>query len=159
MTKTHWNDDLNRAADLFTKEDYNASVKIFEDICARPELSPTERSYMFLNLATNYERLKRYSDADKALDDAGDCALQNYLFVEQSRAVYLIRVGRSAEAVPLIEQILRNKALSADGRAACEENLNIARQYAKSGGVPSFDVPPSVDTAKVRYTEAPQTPL
>ncbi len=158
MTTTHWNDDLSRAAALFSSGDFNASVKIFEDICTRPELTPTDRSYMYLNLATNYESLKRYSDADKALDEAGVCALQNYLFVEQTRAVYLIRVGRSAEAVTVIEQLLKNKALSADGRAACEENLKIARQYAKSGGAPTLNAA-SADAAKVRYTEAPHTPL
>ncbi|MBX3395306.1 MAG: hypothetical protein KF841_08055 [Phycisphaerae bacterium] len=151
MTQTDWRQECHRAAALFDQNDPAAAAAIFEDICARPELGQSDRALMFVNLATIYAAMNRFDDTMAAFDNARRNALQVYLFVEQSKAVTLIRQGRSKDAIPIIEQLLANDALTGDYRTACEENLKLARQHAAGGGRPPGD--------GARYSEAPRQSL
>lgn len=150
-TATNWHDDCHRAAALFEQGDHAGAADLFRQICARPDVGQSDKALMFINLATICEKMGRHDQAIQAFDDARAQSLQCYFYVEQSRAVFLIRTGRSAEAIPLIENLLRHPALTGDYRVGCEENLRIARQHAAAGTRPDSD--------GARFAETPRASL
>ncbi len=150
MTTPTWQDEVHRAAALYDNKDFAGAEKIFVDICNRPDVGQADKAIMGLNLANVREQMGSIDGALLAFDDARIQSLQHFLFVQQSRAVFLIRVGRYDDAVKLIEELLRSDALNADGRKACEENLAIARQH--GGASPSAN-----PIGPVKYKEAPHS--
>ncbi|MBK8270045.1 MAG: tetratricopeptide repeat protein [Planctomycetes bacterium] len=149
MSTTSWTDECHRAAALFDAGDHKGALTVFLDICGRSDLNPSGRAMMFLNVATTHEKMGQHVEAMQAFDHARIWSLQQYMFVEQSRAVYLIRVGRNGEAIELIEHLLKQDSLMPESRAACESNLQIARQNAT--GAPA--------EGTVRFSEAPRSTL
>lgn len=147
--ETTWQDDCHRAAAVFEAGDHQGALDIFNSICSRADVDPTMKAMMYINVATTQEKMGKHDESMKAYDQARVCSLQQYLYVEQSRVVYLIRVGRFNEAITLIEYLLKHDSLTADARAACETNLTIARQNTKAPPVPGA----------TRYSEAPRATL
>ncbi len=152
-TAANWHDDCRLAAEMFEKGDHAGAAAMFRGICARTDLGQTDKALMYINLATVCEKMGRHDDALKAFDEARAQSLQCYFYVQQSRGVFLIRVGRSAEAIPLFEDLLRNPALTGDYRVGSEENLRLARQHAAAG------TKPDAGGSGAKFAETPRASL
>jgi tetratricopeptide (TPR) repeat protein len=150
-TAVNWHDDCRLAAEMFEKGDHAGAAALFRGICARADVGQSDKALMYINLATVGEKLGRHDEALAAFDDARAQSLQAYFYVQQSRAVFLIRIGRAVEAIPLIEELLKHAALTGDYRVGCEENLRIARQHAAAGTKP--------DAGTAKFSEAARATL
>lgn len=164
MEKSTWQDECRRAAALFDGGDAAGAEKIFVQICGDedPTLDNVSRSMMLLNLAKVRETLKNYDGVMEAFREAGKLSLQQYLYIRQTEAVFLVNAGRYAEGAALFEELLKSDALNADGRDACTGNLAIARQYLAGGATAASGAGPAVSSAQpgqARFTEAPRQTL
>lgn len=164
MDKPTWQEECHRAAALFDGGDAAGAEKIYVKICGDedPTLDNVSKSMMLLNLAKVRETLKNHDGVMEAFREAGKLSLQQYLYIRQTEAVFLVNAGRYAEGAALFEELLKSDALNADGRDACTSNLAIARQYL-SGKAPTAPgtgpAGPSAQPGQARFTEAPRQTL
>ena len=125
---TSWDHLLRQAAEHFEAGNFQAAAELFYQICNDIQIPAGERAYMCMNLALTYDKMGLVQEAADSYQFAVTLALQPLMFVQTTRATYLIEHGRAAEAIAIIEELLSLEALSPEDRAACEQNLAEARR-------------------------------
>lgn len=98
---THLFDDLDKGAELFATEDYEASIRVFERVLAEDR----ENFMVTVRLAVSYSLLGNEGRADRLFSRAeeihpGSIDLQQYL------AMHYFRFDRWDLAAPLFEKVL-----------------------------------------------------
>lgn len=125
-----WQDRVHEAAQLFEKGEYARAAEIFEEVIANEELEQTDRAIMYLNLATAYDKLGSKLKVLKAYESAAGWALHPYVFVETTRAQWLLSNGQPNDAAAIFEKLLTLHGLTAEQRKRAEENLREVRKRA-----------------------------
>lgn len=156
MSQPTWQDECHRAAALFNTNDFAGASEIFQAICNRPDIDQASKSLIYLNVAHCQEKQSNHAQVMKAFDDARAVSLQHYFYVEQSRGVYLARVGAYQEALAIFEHLLKYPQLTGDYRKGCEENVAFIRSQSKAPSSGKTPAPVPAPTSTARFTEAPR---
>jgi tetratricopeptide (TPR) repeat protein len=125
-----WTERCHEAAALFEQGEYSRAAAIFEEICADESIGQSDRAMMYLNLARTCEKLGSKLRVIKAYEQAASLAISTYLYVQTTRAQWLLSSGQPREALAVLEQLSGLDGIVGDQRKRLDENIQAARGYA-----------------------------
>ncbi len=125
-----WTALCHEAAALFEKGQHREAIERFEAIVAMDGMVPSDKSMMYVNLATAHMADKNPRRALDAYDKAAELVVDYYAFVELHRANGLFNMQRFDDCIETTERVLTLRGLSRDRRNSAEELLRHARRGA-----------------------------
>ena len=126
-------DEITRGAQLFEAGKLSEAAEVFKRLAEMEELGRTGRAIAAVNLAVTYDKMGHTDHAVATYEYGVGVVVSDYLFAQENRAAYLLKIGRVDDAIGVWEHLLDLDFVPQERADAYRKNLDIAIEKRREG--------------------------